>query len=335
MPRLLALRLGNLAGELIGNFVEFRLGHFQLLRVVAEHAVRRALDAAFQFIDARARASARLRGLREIALVDHVLGEIHGLTRAFAFGIFIQPVEEILGQHTLAEQFLFRFLHRVRIVLTELAHAVVKLAREERLGVFGLLGNLLGSFGELGCALFLLGELIEQFLAIRGFVQRLPLLFSTESIQLLTDFFLFTGKLAGVLAHPAEILGKLTGILFPHLFAQFLELALRARAGGERLRHRALGGGIGCLLNIIARLVELLLFIRHAGLIFRPLHPLAHLIHISEHLLLFLLETFEATFDVLFLLLSLRLLQRGLQFLHAFVQILLTAGQLLEPVHHL
>ena len=74
LPRLLALRLGNLAGELIGNFVEFRLGHFQLLRVVAEHAVRRALDAAFQFIDARARASAGLRGLREIALVDHVLG---------------------------------------------------------------------------------------------------------------------------------------------------------------------------------------------------------------------------------------------------------------------
>ena len=335
MPRLLALRLGNLAGELIGNFVEFRLGHFQLLRVVAEHAVRRALDAAFQFIDARARASAGLRGLREIALVDHVLGEIHGLTRAFAIRIFIQPVEEILGQHAFAEQFLFRFLHRVRIVLTELAHTVVKLAGEERLGVFGLLGNLLGSIGELGRALFLLGELIEQFLAIRGFVQRLPLLFSTESIQLLTDFFLFTGKLARLLAHPAEILGKLTGILFPHLFAQFLELALRARAGGERLRHRALGGGIGGLLNIIASLVELLLFIRHAGLVFRPLHPLAHLIHISEHLLLFLLETFEATFDLFFFLLGLRLLQRGLQFLHALIQILLTAGQLLEPVHHL
>ncbi|PHX71916.1 MAG: hypothetical protein CK548_05605, partial [Opitutia bacterium] len=28
LPRLLALRLGNLAGELIGNFVEFGLGHF-------------------------------------------------------------------------------------------------------------------------------------------------------------------------------------------------------------------------------------------------------------------------------------------------------------------
>ena len=162
LPRLLALGLGNLAGELIGNFVEFGLGHFQLLRVVAEHTVRRALDAAFQFIDARARASAGLRGLREIALVDHVLGEIHGLTRAFAIRIFIQPVEKILGQHAFAEQFLFRFLHRVRIVLTELAHTVVKLAGEERLGVFGLLGNLLGSFGELGRALFLLGESLAQ-----------------------------------------------------------------------------------------------------------------------------------------------------------------------------
>jgi len=82
-------------------------------------------------------------------------------------------------------------------------------------------------------------------------------------------------------------------------------------------------------------LLQLLAFTGHAGLVLRPLHPLAHLVHVRHHLLLFFLQPFEAPADFGPFLLAARLLQGALEFLEPVVQILLAAGQLLQTIEHL
>ncbi len=69
--------------------------------------------------------------------------------------------------------------------------------------------------------------------------------------------------------------------------------------------------------------------------VFRPVHPLAHLVNVGEHLLLLFLQALEAALEVFALLLALGLLERGLQFLQTFIQILLATRELLQAVHHL
>ena len=116
------------------------------------------------------------------------------------------------------------------------------------------------------------------------------------------------------------------------MIAQLLELALRARAGGQRLRGRALGGGIRGALHVVAGLIQLLALLRHLRLIFGPVHALAQFIHVREHLLLLLLEPFQPALDFLPFLLGARLLQGRLQFFEPVVQVLLPPGQFLQTV---
>ena len=79
----------------------------------------------------------------------------------------------------------------------------------------------------------------------------------------------------------------------------------------------------------------MLAFLGHPRLVFRPVHPLPQLIHIGEHVLLLLAEAIEPIPRGLAVLLRLRLLERGLEFLEAVVQILLPLGQFLETVDDL
>ena len=154
-------------------------------------------------------------------------------------------------------------------------------------------------------------------------------------IQLFEEVLLPAGQFAGIAPHPAQIIGELTGVLLAHLFAELLKLLLRARSGGERLRSRALAGGLSSTLNVFASLVELPPLIGHARLVFGPVHALAQLVHVREHLLFFLLEALEAAAEVFALVLGARFLQRGLQFFEPIIGVLLAAGQFLQSIHHL
>ena len=58
-------------------------------------------------------------------------------------------------------------------------------------------------------------------------------------------------------------------------------------------------------------------------------------INIREHLLFFLLETFQATADFLALLFGFGLLQCSLKFLQPIIQVLLASGKFLQPILHL
>ena len=75
--------------------------------------------------------------------------------------------------------------------------------------------------------------------------------------------------------------------------------------------------------------------LRHPRLILRPVHALAQFVNVGQHLPLFLPQTLEASADFLPLLLRLRLLQRGLQFFDARVEVLLALRQFLQTVQHL
>ncbi len=78
----------------------------------------------------------------------------------------------------------------------------------------------------------------------------------------------------------------------------------------------------------------MLTFVGHARLILRLLHSLADLIHIGEHLLLFLLQPLEPTLDLFAFLLGFRLLQRGLELLQALIEVLLAPRKFLQAVGH-
>ena len=78
------------------------------------------------------------------------------------------------------------------------------------------------------------------------------------------------------------------------------------------MRGFALGSSFGGALDFVAGLLELLAFVCHPGLVLRPVHPLLELVDVGEHLLLFLLEAFEAALDFLALGVGARLLQSGL-----------------------
>jgi len=110
---------------------------------------------------------------------------------------------------------------------------------------------------------------------------------------------------------------------------------LGARAGSQRLRSGSLAGGLSGPLDIVARLVQLAPFLCHPRLVFGTVHALAQLVHVREHLLLLLLEAFQAPPNFLAFFLRPRLLQSRLKLFEPIVQILLPAGQLLQPIHRL
>src|SRR5439155_25801215 len=100
-------------------------------------------------------------------------------------------------------------------------------------------------------------------------------------------------EFAGLGAHITKVIGKLAGVLLSHLIAELLQLPLSASSRSERLGVRALVGGFGGALHVFTCLLQLAAFVGHAGLVFRAIHALAQLVHISEHLLFFFLKTFQ------------------------------------------
>ena len=123
-----ARSLGDFALELFGERIEFRLGETKLLRLVTQHALGRAFDAAAQFFDPLFRLLAGLASLRKITFPQEVAGEVEGFSATFALSGAFQPIIKIARQHATRQQVGARLLYRVRIILADLADAVVKLA---------------------------------------------------------------------------------------------------------------------------------------------------------------------------------------------------------------
>ena len=155
----------------------------------------------------------------------------------------------------------------------------------------------------------LLLQLIRELLALARIRQRLLLLVA-ERFQFLAELRLLLRHLPRFIAHLAHLVGELARTLLPEIIPQLLQLLLRARAGSERLRRLLLLQRLGRLLHVAPRLLQLLTRLRHLRLILRALHPLLQLVHIRQHLLLFLAQPFQPALDLLALLVGLRLLQR-------------------------
>ena len=93
--------------------------------------------------------------------------------------------------------------------------------------------------------------------------------------------------------------------------------------------------GFTGLLDFTAGLVELLTGLGHAGLVLGLFHPLAEFIDVGQHFLFFLAQAFEAFADFFAFGLRLGFLEGVLQFLEAFVEVLLPLGEFLEAVEDL
>src|SRR5689334_5674940 len=91
---------------------------------------------------------------------------------------------------------------------------------------------------QIAHAFLFLRELIERSLTFGRFAERVLLGF-VERLDFLRGVLLLMRELAGLSAHVAKIVGELARILFAQLLAHLLQLPLRARAGGKRLRDRA------------------------------------------------------------------------------------------------
>src|SRR6185503_8619961 len=64
-------------------------------------------------------------------------------------------------------------------------------------------------------------------------------------------------------------------------------------------------------------------------------HPLAQFVDVGQHLLLLFAQSFQAAADLLAFFIGLGLLERILQFLDLFIQILLALGEFLKAIEHL
>ena len=77
-------------------------------------------------------------------------------------------------------------------------------------------------------------------------------------VQLLLNVLLILRELSGVIAHPAHFLSELGRIHPAHVILQLLQLLLCARARTECLVGIILPQLVRCVLDIVARLVQLL-----------------------------------------------------------------------------
>ena len=290
--------------------IQFALRPAQRFRLVAQHAFRRLLHVLFQRFNLTA--GLLLEGLRFFQKIP--LRQLPG------------------GGQRLVERALVRFAERF-----------VKLLREQRFGVLGLLGHAAHLIQQIGHRLLLFGQFGGNFLGPTLVAQALG--FVGLFLHLLADGLLVLRQLPGLVPHLLHLFGELPGVFLARLVAEFFQLAFRAGARRQSLRHRALVQCFRRLLRILPRLLHLLLLLllglRVLGLIallglLRLLFLLLlHLVQVGQHLALLLAQSFQLTLQILLLLVRLGLLQGRLQLLQFLVDVLLPLRELLETVQFL
>lgn len=290
-----ALRVLAVLLKLPGEVGEFGLRELERLRLVTEHGIGGALDAAAELVEilrnprlrrARAVIEAAPEQFRTVAQVVARVGEILGL-RA-------EQVVELVVEHGLGG------LAGVSDV-AEVVHQILKIAP-------------------------LLFEALHQRLTLPGVVEATRP--SGAGLgDLLLELLLALGQVAGLLPGLAHLLGKLAGRLTLEIVARLVELLLRTRAGGERLLHVALLKLLVSALHILSSLLELLagllpllgllggLIALRLGVGLQVVEPVPGLVEVGEHLALFLFEALQLAADLLALLLVTRGVESGLQFL--------------------
>src|SRR5262249_1746996 len=145
---------------------------------------------------------------------------------------------------------------------------------------------------------FLLSQLIEGLLMLRGFGKRLGPAGRVVG-EFLEDVLLLPSQLTSLGSHGAEVLGDLIRAILAHLVVEVLELTLGASAGGDGLGDAALASGLLGALDVLAGLLQLAPLLGHARLVLGTIHALAEFIDIGEDLLFFLLKPFEAPLQLL------------------------------------
>ena len=150
---------------------------------------------------------------------------------------------------------------------------------------------------------------------------------------MLGELLLFLGELAGFGAELAHLVGELVGSIFAVIFLKLLELFFSAAARCE-------GGGDGLLVESFAGLVEIgarfveLLFGASALLRIGFSDALLDVVEISEDIAFFFAEAFELAFDIVAFFGGASFGESGLEFLEAFVEVLLALGQFFQAIEH-
>ena len=96
-----------------------------------------------------------------------------------------------------------------------------------------------------------------------------------------------------------------------------------------------LTGGFAGAAHVFAGLLEFTAQFRHACLVFRALGALLKFVEVSQHSLLFFLETLELAAEFFALGLGLGFLKGRLKFLEPLIEILLAAGEFLKAIEDL
>ena len=316
---------------MFGGVVEFLLGEAEGFGVVAQDGVGGLLDALAEVLDALAGALFGLAGGLVHALAEEFAGDLEGL----GVGVrgILHALVESAGHLALADELFAHLLQVGGVLLAEVAECVVELAGEKGFGAFGLLGEIGGALDEIGEAGLLGGELLQDLLAVGGAGEGLLALVGVVLlvVEFAFDFLLGAGEVAGFGAEFAGGLVEGIGVLAAEFLAHFLELALGAGSGSEGLGDLTLTGGLGGLLHLLSGLLELLTLLGVGGRVLRTFHPLLEFVGVGQVLALFLLETLQFALEFL-LLLFVRGLEGGLQFLETLVHLLLTTGEFLQAV---
>jgi len=159
-------------------------------------------------------------------------------------------------------------------LLLRLAVGVVELLGKQRLGLLGLQHGLLHSLQQFVQFLLLLAQAVLDLLAPacvaeRAGVRRRFLQFCQTLPQLLLSFV----QLGRRVAQPSHFFLEAPGRLLAELVADLLQFTFRARARGDGPREHALLQRFRRLPYVLARLLEILPSLGHAGLILGLVHP--------------------------------------------------------------
>ena len=154
-------------------------------------------------------------------------------------------------------------------------------------------------------------------------------------VELFGELLLILVETSRLGAHFGHFLGESVRGTLAKLLAQVVQLPAGSGAFGDGLGKAAFLECLGSLADVLAGLLHLCAGFGHSVPIFLALHPLSDLVGVAEDLLLLVPEPLELPFDLFARLLGLGGFEGRLQFLHPFVQVGLSLGQLVKPVEHL
>ena len=224
--------------------------------------------------------------------------------------------------------------HTIRSRLFGFAIRIVKLVRQQRLNLIRLFNSVLDLLAKLFDFLLPFLHSVDQLLAFVVAIEPIGVLIVLFFIfQLLRKRLLFLLNFLSLISHLPHLIVELPGSLFLEIVTQIFQFPFCPRPFGGGFGKITFLQSLRRSLHVLASLFHLLHLIGLLSLYF--FHPLLQFVGVPQHLLLFFFESFQLLFQFFFFLFRLRFLKCRLQFLDAFIKVVLSLSQFFQSAEDL